>query len=124
MEIRITMDGARHDSERRSLYKWLRDDRELRGVVEVAMVGSEPEEPDTDTMGADFETIAVVLNTALQLGSLTVAIAAWRQGHAPRSTMVIERDGVRITLPDGRLDDAEALLRALEDRGEDGESRR
>ncbi|MFG2344886.1 effector-associated constant component EACC1 [Streptomyces phaeochromogenes] len=124
MEIRITMDGTRHDTERRSLYKWLCDDRELRGIVEVAMVDSEPEEPDTDTMGSGFDTIAVVLNTALQLGGLAVAIAAWRQGHAPRSTMVIERDGVRITLPDGRLDDAEALLRALEDRDEDGEGRR
>ncbi|MCR3730621.1 hypothetical protein FHS35_007512 [Streptomyces umbrinus] len=121
MEIRITMGGTRHDTERRSLYKWLRDERELRGVVEVAMVGSGPEEPDTDTMGAGFEAIAVVLDTALQLGSLAVAIAAWRHGHAPRSTMVIERDGVKITLPDGRLDDAEALLRALEDRDRDGD---
>ncbi|MFI1483122.1 hypothetical protein [Streptomyces sp. NPDC020747] len=116
MEIRITMDGARHDTERRSLYKWLCDDRELRGVVEVAMVGSGPQEPDSDVMGPCFEVIGIVLDTALQLGSLAVAIAAWRQGHTPRSTMVIERDGVRITLPEDRLDDAEALLRALDDR--------
>jgi len=116
MEIRITMDGARHDTERRSLYKWLCDDRGLRGVAEVAMVGSRPEEPDSDAMGPGFEVIGIVLDTVLQLGSLAVAIAAWQQGHTPRSTMVIERDGVRITLPEDRLDDAEALLRALDDR--------
>ncbi len=118
MEIRITMEGARADVEQRSLYKWLRDDRELRAVTGIALVGSGPEEPGAGAMGTTLDVVSLVLNSALQLSSLAVAIAAWRDAHRPRSRMVIERDGIRITLPDDRLDEAHVLLRALE-RGAD-----
>jgi hypothetical protein len=118
MEIRITMDGARADVEQRSLYKWLRDDRELRAVARITLVAAEPEESGAGAMGAAFDAVSLAINSVLQLGSLAVAIAAWRQAHMPRSRMVIERDGIRITLPDDRLDEAQALLHALE-RGTD-----
>jgi hypothetical protein len=118
MEIRIAMDGARADVEQRSLYKWLRDDRELRAAAGITLVGPEPEEPGAGAMGTALDAVSLVINSALQLVSVAVAIAAWRQAHMPRSRMVIERDGIRITLPEGCLDEAEALLRALE-RGAD-----
>ncbi|QNP70387.1 hypothetical protein IAG44_13650 [Streptomyces roseirectus] len=121
MKIRITMDGARDDVEQRSLYTWLRDDQEVRATAQVTLQSLAPaeeaEESDADTMGTALEAIGIVVDTVLQLGGLAVAIAAWRQAHTPRSTMVIERDGVKITLPADRLDDAQALLRALTEEG-------
>ncbi|MEV2255243.1 hypothetical protein AB0I94_32525 [Streptomyces sp. NPDC050147] len=114
MEVRITMDGARADVEQRSLYKWLREDRELRAVAGITLVGSEPEEPGAGAMGTTLDVVSLVINSALQLSSVAVAIAAWKEAHRPRSRMVIERDGVKITVSDGCLDEAQALLRALE----------
>lgn len=106
---------ARGSLERRSLFNWLRADRELRPGVRVAMCEAEPA---PDGMGTALDLIQLVVDSGFQTASLAVSIAAWRKACQPRTAMTIERDGITITVPEGSLLEAEDLLRIL------GEGRR
>ncbi|WP_159942106.1 MULTISPECIES: hypothetical protein [unclassified Nocardiopsis] len=126
MNVLLSVHGPNSDAEFRSLYQWLRgEERELRsGGITMVRGGGRPEEPGT--MGGAFEVVQFLFEMGAQYGALALAIASWRQAHPARSSITLERDGLRITLTNVEIEDVAVVLRALEELGgadgpEDGE---
>ncbi|KAF4406855.1 MULTISPECIES: hypothetical protein [Streptomyces] len=115
MRIQLSLNGARSDVELRSLYRWLRaEGRQLDSAgVTVRAPGAGPGGPHE--MGGAFEVVEFVVGTATQLGSLAVAVAAWRAAHHSRSSVTFEHGGTKVTLSGADLDNARAVLSALEE---------
>ena len=105
MQIRFELNGSESERELRSLYQWLRGDRELRehAVVEPADQGPRPGE-----MSAAFDAVVAVLSTVTGAGQLAVAYAAWRDARQPRSSVTVVVTG-------GDEEAVRAVRRALED---------
>lgn len=84
VEIRFeSADENRSDLE--SLLTWLRNDRALRGVVEIeAVKGAGPGQ-----MGALLETISLVIASAAGLNDLARSYASWRTGSRARSDVTV-----------------------------------
>jgi hypothetical protein len=103
MEIRFETSGTGAEADLRSLYRWLADDRSLRGEAVV-----EKETDGSDTwMAPDVETIVAVVSTAATLSQLPLSYLSWRQGRRPKAE-------VRITVVAADEAEARALLRRLE----------
>lgn len=111
MDLRFTLPDARHGEELGQLYEWLRTDRDLRTGSEVSLV---PAEHEQGRMGLGLEAVQLVLDSGLQLASLAVAIASWRAACAPRSAVTIVHEDAEIRLRRADLEDAAAVLDALE----------
>ncbi|MFF5981425.1 hypothetical protein ACFY78_21500 [Streptomyces olindensis] len=123
MDVRLRLPEDPDGGELKQLYDWLIRDRELRLHADIALcaehgadegVDDEDETSDT-TMGDLVDILALALDTGFQMASLGIAILAWRRAQRPRSSVVVERDGTRMTLSAGAdPEDVEAFLRALE----------
>lgn len=113
VQIRMLVHGPESDVEFRSLYRWLQR-REGESLREAGITMSEPgSPPEQDEMGGAFEVVQFVFEAVAQYGTLAVAIATWRRAHAPRSAVVFEREGVKISLDQARLLEEEAVRQAL-----------
>jgi hypothetical protein len=109
----MRVNGPQGDVEFRSLYRWLQR-QEGERLRQAGITMSEPgSPPEHDEMGGAFEVVKFVFETVAQYGALAVAIAAWRRNHAPRSAVVFEREGVRISLDQARLLEEAAVRQAL-----------
>jgi membrane-associated two-gene conflict system component 1 (EACC1) len=105
MKIRFELSGSDGDGDLRSLYLWLRDDRDLRGQVRIEPEG---ERARPGEMGAAFDAVIAVMSAGAAVGQLALAVAAWREARRPRST-------ITIVVSDGDRDAAGPVDRALED---------
>jgi hypothetical protein len=100
---------VRTDHGHSSLWRWLTRDPDTSGLVTGA--GAPPEEGHQGT----FEVINAVLANALALSSLVVAIATWRaQRRADPPVVRIERNGVRVDVPDASPETIAAIAAALD----------
>ncbi|MEU0987851.1 hypothetical protein [Streptomyces sp. NPDC005953] len=99
--------------EFRSLRAWLRRaDAELRsaGIVITDLRTA----PGPEDMGGGLDTVRFVCDTVAQYGALAVAVAAWRDAHAARTSVTFRRGGITVTLTAADLRDQEMIRRALE----------
>jgi len=95
------------DGELRQLARWLRDEDELRGRVDLT---HEPLRPDQ--MGGLVDTVTVVL-TSGTAGALVTSLFTWlghRKAAGKVSVTVESASGDRIELSCGSPEDAEKLL--------------
>lgn len=104
MELRFVPSDPDDDRDLRSLYAWLRDERELRGITRIRPAHAEP---GREEMGGVLEAVTAVISAGTALGQLAVAIAAWRESRRSRST-------ITVVVHEGDRDDALPVLRALE----------
>ncbi|WP_255953093.1 effector-associated constant component EACC1 [Streptomyces odontomachi] len=116
MKIEISLQGTHDGVELRSLYRWLE-----RGRRELAAHGTALAPPVAESEGHEyamgagaFDVIQLVVDAVPQWGALAVSITAWRAAHGSRSSITVERDGVKVTLPAADPDDLSMVLRALE----------
>lgn len=112
MRIRIRTGGSptRHE-DLLSLWQWLEND------PAVPFRGEPGQQPDQETMGPGLDCVEFVVETALGLGNLALAISAWRREYPVRSTLTIERDGDsadRVSLTPTELDDPGLVREALQ----------
>ncbi|MEU6117267.1 hypothetical protein ABZ840_22340 [Streptomyces sp. NPDC047117] len=117
MEVRLTFVEGANDKDTRgtdladhtmSLYRWLLMDPELRGRAKASIA---PAQPGQGHMGGPLEVVNVVVSNTIALGSLLVAVGAWR-GSRPRAPEVrLERDGVVVTVQGSSPEVVEQILR-------------
>lgn len=86
MEIRFELSGSDDENELRSLFTWLRDDRELRGEVEVEPV---TEQRAQGEMGGAIDAIVALVSTGTAMGQLAISIAEWRHARRLPSTVTV-----------------------------------
>ncbi|WP_225824486.1 effector-associated constant component EACC1 [Streptomyces naphthomycinicus] len=91
----MSMDGDRADDELRSLYAWLTEDPDIRRGARPQFRSAPPR---PGRMGADADFIYFAVQTGLTLGQVLGQYAAWRRTRSRPGTVVIERDGTKITL--------------------------
>ncbi|MER6526940.1 hypothetical protein [Streptomyces sp. NPDC001508] len=93
--MRVEVRVGEEQDELRSLYRWLREDEELRSVrISLSGTGAAPGE-----MGSALDLIEVLLDNAWSAASLAVAVVAWRRSRprAGRATLRIGQTEVEIT---------------------------
>jgi hypothetical protein len=134
MDVRLRLPDDPDGSELKQLYDWLIRDRELHLEADISLRAdaedadieaadteaedAKAEEPGT-RMGLAFDMVQLIVDSGFQLASLGIAIIAWRRAQRPRSSVVVERNGFRVSLPPGAADDdVEAIVRALENTGD------
>jgi hypothetical protein len=97
-------DGS--DEELRRLIRWLRDEDDLRGKVEVV---SEP--LHEGHMGGLVELVSVVL-TSTTASALVPSLFDWLARRRENGAVSVVVDGERIEINAGSTSDAERLLNA------------
>ncbi|MFB7345456.1 hypothetical protein ACIQK9_08985 [Streptomyces hydrogenans] len=95
--------GGGEDLQR--LTEWLRDDEEV-GEAATLSLTSAPAGPGD--MGVAFDAVQLVVDSGFQVANLVLAVSLWRRGRAKAPVVVIERDGVRVTVDS---EDPEAIAR-------------
>ncbi|TJZ56910.1 hypothetical protein FCH28_05280 [Streptomyces piniterrae] len=98
--------------------QWLAQDRSVNQYVEIRPV--RPEQTD-GAMSADLvEWLNLVVSTGFSTAALVYAHRSFRASLPPRlrraARMVIESDGVRVTVEDGTEDDVARVVAALDGR--------
>ncbi|MEV6111543.1 hypothetical protein AB0L59_03280 [Streptomyces sp. NPDC052109] len=128
MDYRLRLPGDKEGDELSQLYDWLTRDTTLRHGAEIRLrtdteLDPDPAPPDEpgEGMSTGFDLVQLILDAGSQLVQLALAIVSWRRAQAPEAAVVVEHDGIRVTLPPGA--DVEAVLRLLRelDDPEDGE---
>ncbi|MEU8763595.1 hypothetical protein [Streptomyces sp. NPDC048659] len=107
MEFRVVVAGP--GRELTSLHRWIAQDREVVRETRVTLSAAPLRDGD---MGADFESVSAVVSNALALGSLVVAVLAWRDSRPTPPSVRIERDGTAVELT-GDAADAENVRRIV-----------
>lgn len=113
MELNLTFGDGTADSDgdltgaALSLYRWLVAEPGLRGQAEVSTSSARPH---PGHMGGALEVVNVVLANTIALGSLIVAVGAWRDSRSRPPQVRLERNGVVITLQDGSPETVERIL--------------
>lgn len=117
MKIEISLPEARDNAELRSLYRWLEGEKRdlAAGGMALQPPAAAAEAHDYDMGVGAFDVIQLVVNAVPQWGALAGSILAWRTAHGSRSSLTVERDGVKVTLPAADQDDLGTVLRALEE---------
>jgi len=101
MHLMINLNGAGDGKTMASLHRWLSHDARLR---QYATLTVQPASPVPGEMGAALDVINAVFadaGAAAGVGSLLVAYRAWRETRTRPPALVIEREGVTITVNDG-----------------------
>jgi hypothetical protein len=97
------------DTGREPLLRWLTRDSIARDIR------FEPAPAATDSMGVG-EIVQALVTDVTSLGSLVVAIAAWRDSHGRRAetlTESIERNGTRIVVGGADPEEIDRVVDAL-----------
>jgi hypothetical protein len=118
--VRLQVAGRGADRELDALAGWLRGNAVLGGGWPVSRLRPE-DDPDGTRMGAgDLDTLLVILQSALGLAQLIVAVKAWREARAvkgrPDLVVTIVHQG-KITIigdGDGDVSPGRSLLSAAE----------
>ena len=114
MNVQMIVEGPRNTVEFRSLYRWLRNEGEELRAAGITM-GAPGSPPGPHEMGGAFEIVQFAFDTVAQYGALALAIVSWRKAHAPRSALIFERNGVRVSLEEAQLLEEESVRRALQE---------
>ncbi|MDA2812195.1 hypothetical protein O4J56_16235 [Nocardiopsis sp. RSe5-2] len=116
MQVHLSLQGPRSRTEMRSLVRWLRSRKGELSDKGIAFDPGGPAPPD-GAMGPAFEVIEFVFNAVAQYGALAVALASWRRAHSPAegadSKVVLECDGVVVTLSGAEAADPEAVAQKI-----------
>ncbi|MGW5369617.1 effector-associated constant component EACC1 [Streptomyces sp. NPDC004009] len=114
MNIELKLSGSRvTEDDLRSLYEWLRADRRLRRDVSVSLDSSLPTDPEQQ--GQLLDVLSLVIGSGLNLASLVVAIASWREGRSGNSALSVTLpDGSKYSLANGSSDEQQQLLEHLQ----------
>lgn len=110
LAVLATIEVVPNDARRlRSLYDWLSGDPRIASDVGIRLRAAEGE---PGTQGGLFDAVNILFNDAVALASASISFATWRRSrHEDRGAVVIERDGVKVTLPaDGEW--TEPMIRA------------
>ncbi|GAB2895755.1 hypothetical protein GCM10027074_74160 [Streptomyces deserti] len=100
MDVRLRLPDDPDGGELKQLYDWLLRDHDLRHDTDISLCECDTEaETDGTSMGDALGIVQLVVDSALQLALLGVAIVEWRRAQRPRSSVVVEHDGIRVTLP-------------------------
>ncbi len=70
-------------------------------------------------MGGPLEVVNVVVSNTIALGSLLVAVAAWRGSRSSPPEVRLERDGVTVTVQGASPEVVEQILKAWDTAGPD-----
>ncbi|PRY42739.1 effector-associated constant component EACC1 [Umezawaea tangerina] len=106
--IAISSDDS--DEELRSLARWLRDEDEFRGRVELLAAPIA-----ADEMGADLESVVTIV-TSGTAGVFVTSLFAWleRRRSASRVRLTIRTGtGATVELTCGSAEDADAVLKQI-----------
>ncbi|WP_435220565.1 effector-associated constant component EACC1 [Streptomyces sp. Tue6028] len=90
------------------LAEWLRGDEQVGDHAEVDLVAAPVGESD---MGSAFDAVQVVMDEGFQLANFILAIATWRRTAPAKPGVVIERNGIRVTVD---TDDPEKIAQIAE----------
>ncbi|MFI0976161.1 hypothetical protein ACH4SP_03925 [Streptomyces sp. NPDC021093] len=110
-EYRIFVDGDSPGRDLRQLAQWLRQDTTVRTGATIAL---RPAPPAEGEMGTTLDVITLITQTGFSTAGLAVAVSAWRRTRSSTPVVVIERNGVRVTVDSGDPADITRLIRALE----------
>lgn len=101
------------DARSAALRRWLLVDEELRGRVRF------PTRPGAaGSMGPVLDIIDAVVSNGVAMGSLAVAIQAWRDSRPGRPRVIIRRGDVSVEVDGDDPESMRAVLRMFDD--EDG----
>jgi hypothetical protein len=112
------------DSDGRDLVllrDWLIANPAVRRTANVRLAAPAPV---PGAMGSTAEVIMVAAGTLLNVGSLVMAVASWRQSRRTVASVTIRRGGVEVTITGtdrAVLDDAARRLEAAGPTGPDSE---
>jgi hypothetical protein len=110
--------SAPDDADSRSLQQlaaWLRGDEQVGDHATVDLEAAPLEEGD---MGSAFDAVKVVLDEGFQLANLVLAVAAWRRTSPAKPGVVIERNGIRVTVDTDDPEKIAQIAAALDDASE------
>jgi hypothetical protein len=89
IELRLVDDNA---EQLASLVRWLRDDDDMRAAATITAARNVGE---PGQMGSALEVVNVLLSNAIALGSLVVAVAAWRGSRQkPPTVRILDGENV------------------------------
>ncbi|MGW1532546.1 effector-associated constant component EACC1 [Streptomyces aureus] len=110
MPYRLAIAAPDHTGARslQQLAEWLRGDEQVGDHAEVDLVVAPIEEGD---MGSAFDAVQVVVDEGFQLANLVLAVATWRRTTPAKPGVVIEHNGVRVTVD---TDDPEKIAQIAE----------
>lgn len=91
------------------LYRWFRQDGDLRRHAEVRL--RQPRQTG-GSMGT-LEVIDLVLNQGIAAANLALAYATWRTGRPASSPVTITVDGVSVTVTDGSEESVRRITELL-----------
>jgi Effector Associated Constant Component 1 len=99
MDLTIAMSGPDPAGELRSLYAWLADDEELRGLVRLDTAA-----PAAGTLGSAAELLAVALGPGGVSAAVATGLVAWlRQRTSDVAITARGRDGREVRLAARRV---------------------
>jgi hypothetical protein len=110
--VAVRLDDVTSDEELRDLVRWLRDEDELRGRVDL-----EAAPPRQDQMGGPADAVVVVL-TSGTASALVTSLFAWlsHRRDVRRVNVTVEgASGDKVAVECASPDDAERLLLACRD---------
>ncbi|WP_051827480.1 effector-associated constant component EACC1 [Streptomyces bicolor] len=93
----------------RALQRWLLRDPDSAGAT-LTLRGRNA---TPGAMGPGLDLIDVVLSNVVALGGLLVAVATWRQSRANAPRVLVEREGVTVTVSGTDAEQIERLVRQL-----------
>jgi hypothetical protein len=116
VQARLNVENSPDGAELTSLYRWLRDDPDVRRDAKLTAVSTPAQRGD---MGGALELVNVVLSNSIALSSLVVAVASWIGSRRTSSPVVrLEYNGVTVTIDTDSPEAIEAVLRGLRDGAE------
>ncbi|MEU8629040.1 hypothetical protein [Streptomyces sp. NPDC048669] len=110
MRVDIHVDGS--DAELRSLYRWLRDEPELRRTAEISLAGPDAEPGD---MGTVLDIVQLVTGNAWSAASFAVSVAAWKQSRSRPPRVTVQRGAMEITLTDCNQEEVRRIVALFTD---------
>lgn len=106
--IRVRADNA--EEELHSFCQWLRDEPYVRLHAVIMLVSPGHGGPRTAGMA---DVVKLVIDAEFQILNFGRAYVAWRATRRTASPLMVERDGVGVTLDDGDPEVVARVIRAI-----------
>ncbi|MEU8784869.1 hypothetical protein [Streptomyces sp. NPDC048637] len=110
MRVQVSIETDDGGTALTDLYRWLRQDSELRRHAEVRLL---PPRQTSSFMGA-VEVIELVVSQGIAAANLAVAYATWRQGRAMGGAITITVGEVSVTVKDGSEESIRRIVELLQ----------
>ncbi|MFC9977373.1 hypothetical protein ACFVH6_41390 [Spirillospora sp. NPDC127200] len=112
MAIHIRLNGPAADDDLHSLYDWFQADPAIRQRARMSLE-SAPTAPGE--MGTTLDVIQLLVSSGFSATGLFVSIRTWLDTRSAKPDIVIEHNGIKISLADATPEQIKEITDALDD---------